>query len=215
MFERDTGPVLDPYFRAVYLMQIIAVFATLAGMGLAWWRGEVDYSAYRLLNFTLMPLREGDPAVVGQPFLVLWLIVPSLVVSGLRGMTGVIVAPVTLRRLALAVWIVSVLSLVHFIINFGPPATDRAVLGYGTIQPGFWLTVSSTVILGMLIASEWVIRPPLPREAARPLDDAGRIWRGEYQTCPHCGMLNEPDAKACVNCSNLLFNFTHHAGHDD
>ena len=216
MFERDAGPNLDPVFRTVYLMQTVTVAAILAGMGLAWWRGEADYSAYRLLNLSIYPLREGDPAVVGQPFLLLWLMIPSLLVSGLRGMTGMIVSPVTFRRVAQAVWFVAVLSLAHFYVNFGALAADRVALGEGTVRPGYWLTVTSTAILGALIASEWAIRPPLAREgASRPMDDAERIWRGDYQTCPYCGTLNEQDAIACINCNNLLFNFTHSSAHDD
>jgi RNA polymerase-binding transcription factor DksA len=37
--------------------------------------------------------------------------------------------------------------------------------------------------------------------------DAERLWKGDYQTCPHCGMLNEPGARTCYNCQNLLFSF--------
>jgi hypothetical protein len=63
-----------------------------------------------------------------------------------------------------------------------------------------------------LILSEGAIKPRRDPFAASgptaPVDDAERLWRGEYQTCPYCGMMNEPGAKSCYSCHNLLFDFT-------
>jgi len=69
------------------------------------------------------------------------------------------------------------------------------------------------VILGLLVLVEGTIKEPEKTWAAQgpatgvPVDDAERLWRGDYQACPYCGMLNEPQARTCVNCHNLLFNF--------
>lgn len=213
MFSWRTRFNLDPYFRAVYVMQFIAVGAVVAGLFLTWWGGGASPSltALNLLDRSLAVLRAQSLRGIAQPLVVLWLLVPSIAISGLRSFTGLLVTPVTYRRLALAAVGVSVLALAHFLINYGGELAPDSPLKDGRIQAGFWLTGSSTVLLGLLILAEGAIKPPDRTWAAQgpipagPVDDAGRLWRGEYLTCPHCGMLNEPGARACFNCHNVLF----------
>ncbi len=212
MFSREAETNLDPYFRIVYLLEVIAVLATVGGMLLAWWEGQQTFTLFGLLNRSIDELRTRSPHVLAQPLIVLWLVLPSVLVSGLRSITGVLVVPVSYRWLALAVCGVALIALAHFYINFGEDIPDHSPLKDGTIRAGFWLTTSSTAILALLILSEGAIKPRRDTFAASgpttTVDDAERIWRGEYQTCPYCGMLNEPGAKSCTNCHNLLFDFT-------
>jgi hypothetical protein len=213
VFSRTLKRNLDPYFRAVYIMQLIAVIAMFAGMFLIWWQGVDSLNAFDLYDRSTAELRDRSPHVLGQPLVVLWFLWPCVVICGLRGFTGVLVTPVAFRTLALLAWFVSLLALGHFYINFGDDLAPASPLKDGQIHAGFWLTASSTVILGLLLVVETLIRvreedPFLPQQGpTAPVDDAERLWRGEYQTCPYCGMLNEPAAKACYNCHNLLFNF--------
>ena len=213
MFSWRTKINLDPFFRAAYVMQFIAAAAMLAGLFLPWWEGEVAHNAFDLLNRSFSKLRERDPVVIGEPLVVLWLLWPLLVVSLLRGFTGFLVVPVAFRWLALVAWIPALLALAHFYINFGDSDAAREVLAGGTIQPGFWLTCSSTVLLGLLILTEFLIKPAEDEFLAQrtqhegPVNDPHRLWQGDYVTCPHCGMLNEPLARRCYNCKNLLFRF--------
>jgi hypothetical protein len=206
---------LDPYFRAVYAMQLIAACAVVAGLFLAWWGGgHGDHlTAFDILDRSTMELRQRKPTGIVQPLVVLWLLWPFVIVAGLRSFTGILVTPVWYRRLTLAAWVPALLALLHFYINFGDQVAADSPLKDGHIQIGFWLTASSVVILGLLILAEGTIKEPDDTWAAQgptgggPVEDAERLWRGEYQSCPYCGMLNEPQARTCVNCHNLLFNF--------
>jgi len=186
-------------------MQLIAAAAMVAGMLLVWWAGEETFRGVDLLARSLEEFKERSPHALVQPLVVLWLIGPAIVMSGLRGVTGALVTPVSYRRLALVLWLVAMLALGHYYINYEEDIPDRSPLHDGTVQQGFWLTGSSTTLLGLLILTEWVIRPPArdpfaaPQESG-PVEDADRLWRGEYVTCPYCGMLNEPGARSCYNC---------------
>ncbi len=90
---------------------------------------------------------------------------------------------------------------------------ENSPLRAGAIGAGYRLTVLAVVILGLLVGFEARIKlPDRPwaqqgRVRGGPVEDAERLWRGDYQTCPHCGMLNEPGARTCYNCQNLLFDF--------
>ncbi len=216
MFEFKVKRNLDPYFRAVYIMQLIAVIAITAGLFLVWWDGHMStLTALDILDQSTVELRARNPRVIGQPLMVLWALLPCIVIGGLRAITGVLVTPVWYRRLALVAWGLALLALAHFYVNYGSELDEHSPLKEGSIGIGFWLTTSSTVILGLLILAEYVIREPdrtwmVQGPSGGPVQDAERLWRGEYLTCPHCGMLNDLDAKACYNCKNLLFSF-----HDD
>lgn len=215
MFSWKVRRNLDPYFRAVYALQLVAVMAVVAGMFLAWWGGtHGDHlTAFDILDRSTAELRRRKPTGIAQPLVVLWLLWPFVIVAGLRSFTGMLVTPVWYRRLALAAWLPAVLALAHFYINFGDKLAADSPLKDGHIQIGFWLTGSSIVILGLLVLVEgmikarddtWAAQGPTP---GAPVEDAERLWRGDYQACPYCGMLNEPQARTCVNCHNLLFNF--------
>ncbi|NDJ74950.1 MAG: hypothetical protein GYB65_01715 [Chloroflexi bacterium] len=204
---------LDKYFRVVHALQLVAVLAMLAGMVLTWWSNGEEYNLFRLLNESLDLLRQRSFDLIAQPLGVLWAIWPGFVLAFMRAFTGVMVVPVSYRRLALILWGVSALALGHFLVVFGMgDVPSRSPLAAGEVQIGYWLTASSTLILGLLILTEWTIRGPefsvTPPGQSGPVDDAERLWRGEYLTCPFCGMLNEPGARACYNCKNLLFDFT-------
>jgi len=215
MFNWRTRTNLDPYFRAVYAMQFVAALAAAAGLFLRWWDGPtIDaLTAFNLLDRSLRQFRDRDPAVITQPLGVLWLLGPAILAGALRGFTGLLVVPVWYRKLALVAWGVGFLSLAHFYINYGRQLADDSPLKDGHIQIGFWLTCSSTLLLGLLILTEWLIRPQSDTWAAqgpvegKPVNDAERLWRGEYLTCPHCGMLHELGARSCFNCHNVLFDF--------
>lgn len=205
---------VDPYWRAVALMQFVTVFAMIAGLFLVWWDSAgPDQNAFDLFDTSLQQLRERDPAIIGQPLVVLWLLWPLIVIGALRGFTGILVTPVSYRVLGWVAWVVAMLVLAHFLINYGSELSEDSPLKNGSIGIGFWLTGSSTAIMGALLGMETIIRPvpdPLvgPPVAGGPVDDAERLWTGDYQTCPFCGMLNDPKARKCYNCNNLLFNFS-------
>lgn len=213
MFEwkkRDHN--LDPVFRTAYIMQFITVWAVLAGFCLPWWNGDDPQTVFHLLNRSLSKLTNRDPSIIGQPLVVLWLLWPVWIVSLLRAATGLLVQPVAYRKLAAIAWVAAMLPLAHFYINFGDDLSANSPLKDGTIGDGFWLTSLSVVILGLLILVEFVIREPDPIMARQKppsgaVGEAERLWEGDYQTCPHCGMLNEPGARSCYNCKNLLFDF--------
>ena len=215
MFSWKIKRNLDPYFRVVYALQFVAVLTTVVGLFLVWWDGGDSgaLTAFDLLSRSTDELQERQLTVLAHPLTVLWLLWPSLVLSGLRSFTGILVAPVWYRRLALAAWVAAALAVAHFYINFGDELAANSPLKDGTIQAGFWVTGSATAFLGLLILVEGAIRPQddpwMVQEPVNgsPVEDAERLWRGEYLTCPHCGMLNEPGARSCYNCHNLLFNF--------
>jgi hypothetical protein len=209
---RDETDTRRPYFRAVYLMQLIAVGVMVTGLFLVWWSGANSQTLFDLLNHSLSKLRARKPSVIADPFALLWLLWPLMIVAGLRGFTGILVSPVSYRRLALLLWVPAMMALAHFYVNFGDDLPDNSPLKIGAIGLGFWLTGSSAVILGLLMLLEGAIKPPdrsyLPRGVPHgAVDDAERLRKGDYQTCPHCGMLNEPDARTCYHCRNLLFSF--------
>lgn len=212
MFDWRTRQNLDPYFRVVYVMQFVAALAMVAGGFLIWWDGpHDDQRVYDLLARSMEQIRERDPAVIGQPLVVLWLLIPMWVISALRGFTGLLVTPVSYRTLALVAWVVAMLALGHFFVSYGDELEENSPLKDGVIDVGFWLTSSSTAILGGLIIIEGIIKPrddlfAQQPPSSGPVEDAARIWEGDYQTCPYCGMLNDPHARKCYNCSNLLFN---------
>jgi hypothetical protein len=213
VFDWKSRQNLDPYYRAVYILQFFAALAMVAGFFLIWWDSpNGDQRAYDLLARSVKQLRERDPAVIGQPLVVLWLLVPAWMISALRGFTGLLVTPVSYRKLALVAWVAALLALGHFYVSYGAELEDRSPLKDGVIDIGFWLTGSSTVLLGALILTEGLIKPrddPFANQplTSGPVDDAERIWEGNYQTCPYCGMLNDPQARKCYNCNNLLFQF--------
>jgi hypothetical protein len=215
VFSWKVKPNLDPYWRAVYIMQAIGALAVFGGLFLVWWHGpEIEHlTAFNLLSRSLDDLRDRNPKIVAQPLVVLWLLWPNILISAVRGITGIVVAPVWYRKLALAAWAAAMGALIHFYLNYGNQLAADSPLKEGRIGVGFWLTASSTVILGLLILAESVIREPdlswmpPPPSSKGPVSDAERLWRGEYITCPHCGTLNELGSKTCYNCRNLLFDF--------
>ncbi|MBN1680291.1 MAG: hypothetical protein JW966_08355 [Anaerolineae bacterium] len=215
MFSWRVRANVDPYFRAVYILEFITVLAMLAGMPLAWWESTDSYNVFNLLDVSADQLRNRDPGLLGQPLIVLWLLWPCIFVSGLRSFTGLLVQPVAFRTLALVAWGVALLVLAHFYVNFGDEAASQSTLSPlrdGDIRAGFWLTISLTALLGLLILLENIIRAPVDPfagqpKASGPVSDAEKLWRGDYVTCPHCGMLNQPEARSCYNCRNLIFDF--------
>ncbi len=215
MFSWKTRISQDPiYYRAVYIMQAIAVLAVIAGLFLPWWSGDEPANAFDLMRRSLDKVLDRNPAIIIEPLGVLWLLWPALIICGMRAFTGVQVQPVTYHRLALVAWLAAMLALAHFYINFGDKDLSiHSPLQAGAIDDGFWLTGSSTAILGLLMLAEWLLDQGEPDAfttapgRAGPVDDAERLWRGEYLTCPYCGMLNEPGSKKCYNCGNLLFDF--------
>jgi hypothetical protein len=205
---------INPRLRFLHVLQLIAVLSFFVGICLAWWRSDHTSSALNLMGRSIKVFIKRDYLSVGEPLLVLWLLWPLMVVGLLRAITGIMVAPVSYRRLALATWGAALLALGHFYINFHHGAPADSMLHGGTMQRGFWLAAVSASILGVLILAENVFtRPPLDRFAKQEVissgavEEAERLWRGDYQSCPYCGMLNEPGAKTCYNCRNLLFNF--------
>ncbi len=204
---------LVPLFRTVHFLQLVAVLTIAAGLFLVWWKSDSTLTAFDLFGRGITRLKDRDPTGTINPLLVLWLLWPVILVCGLRAIIGMMVAPVSHRWLAFLLWGVAMLALAHFFFTFGNSLPDKSPLDAGTLGAGYWLTGLSAVFLGLLLGLETLIklpdRPWKQQGPVRggPVDDAERLWRGEYQTCPHCGMLNEPGARTCYNCQNLLFDF--------
>lgn len=202
------------YVRLLHAMQLVAVGCMIAGFFLVWWDARDPQSYWDLLNRSTHELRARDPNFIGQPLMVLWFLWPVLIASTLRGLTGILVTPVWYRRLALVAWVLALLSLGHYYINWGEDLPERSPLRDGVIGIGFWLTLSSAAILGVLILAEWFFRDPdegtifAAQETVRNQDEAtakGPAWQDEFVTCPYCGMLNDRRAEACMSCGNVLF----------
>jgi len=210
MSSRKLNDNLSLYFQAVYALQLAAVVGMFAGMFLIWWEGLDRLTALDLLGQTTGTIAQRSPQILGQPLLVLWLVWPSIVVSGLRSFTGLLVAPVSFRWLAVAAWVAALGAIVHFYISFGGDA-GASPLHEGEIRPGFWLTALATIALGGLLAVESRLKPraaiPGVDDRRQPVTDAESLWRGDYLPCPYCGTLNRRRAKTCCGCGILLFDF--------
>lgn len=210
VFSRKQHVSLSRRFQLVYILQLCAVVAIFIGMFLIWWEGVDRLTALDLLGRTTGDIERRNPQILGQPLIVLWLLWPSVVVSGLRSFTGILVAPVSYRWLAMIAWLAAMGAVAHFYISFGGEGTSSP-LDEGHIQPGFWLTALATAALGVLLVVEGLIKPREvirnPNDRAPAEVDAESLWRGEYITCPFCGALNRPNAKKCYNCRILLFDF--------
>jgi hypothetical protein len=204
---------LVPIFRTVFVLQLAAVITIIAGLFLVWWDGDESLSALDLLNKGISRLLERNVTGASQPLLVLWLLCPVVIIAGLRAITGILVAPVSYYWLAMVAWGAALAALAHFWITFGGDLPDNSPLEEGAIGTGYWLTSAAVFILGLLLTVEARIKLPDNPWATQgpvrggPVDDAERLWHGDYQTCPHCGMLNEPGSRTCYNCQNLLFDF--------
>jgi hypothetical protein len=204
---------LVPIFRTVFFLQLVAVMVIAAGLFLVWWKNGESLSALDLMHKSISRLLKRDVSGTSQPLLVLWLLCPVLIIAGLRAFTGMLVAPVSYHWLALVAWVAAVLALAHFELTFGSGLPDNSPLEEGKIGIGYWLTGAGVLCLGLLLTVEARIKlPDIPWATqgpvrGGPVDDAERLWQGDYQTCPHCGMLNEPGARTCYNCQNLLFDF--------
>jgi len=202
---------LLPYFRVVHFLQLVAVGAMVTGLFLVWWKDGDSLSGFRLLDKSITRLLNRDVAGMGHPLLILWLLWPVVIVTGLRAAIGLMVPPVSFGWLGLVMWVLAALALVHFYVTFGDDLPDYSPLDDGSIRVGYCLTVMAVGLLGALLLIETRIRQPEDPWASQgvvrggPVDDARRLWEGAYQTCPHCGMLNEPGARTCFNCQNLLF----------
>lgn len=202
---------VDPLYRAVYLVQFVLMIAAFAGLFLVWWRSTgADQNAFDLLGDSIEKLSERDPTIIGQPLILLWLLLPLMAISAMRGFTGLLVTPVSYRVFAWISWVVAMLVLAHFLINFGSELSEDSPLKDGRIGIGFWVSGGAITLLGAMLTAETLIHPPEDPLAGKPVaggpvEDAQRLWEGDYQTCPHCGMLNEPKARKCYNCNNLLF----------
>jgi hypothetical protein len=198
--------------KAVYMLQLVAAISMLLGLCLSWWEsGSHHYTALRLFQRSLDLLEERSVSPLFQPTLALWLLWPVIIGSVLRGATGMIVPLVSFRRQIQVFWFFAMLVLIHFYISFGAEQRDvQPSAADGSIDIGYWLTCSSTILLGMLLLIEWILTPRVDKwqlkGTIKPITD-DQLWSGEYRSCPYCGMLNNPKAKSCYNCRNLLFNF--------
>ncbi|NLX08639.1 MAG: hypothetical protein GXY36_03200 [Chloroflexi bacterium] len=198
--------------RVVYLLQLAAVLTMAVGMTLVWWQDTGTLTALDLLERSTRELQERSGRVIGQPLLVLWLLVPVIIVAASRSVAGLLVTPVSLWWLALATWLLALLAVSHFLIAFGGELPAEAPLLPGTIQPGYWLTALAVIALGVLLVGEVVFRPrrvdrfmtPPPKVSLvepEPVEEESR-----YINCPYCGALNVHDASVCLQCQNVLVN---------
>ncbi len=208
---KSRGGAVEPVFRRVYALEAVAALAMLAGFALVWWQGHDPETAFNLFDRGSRELRHRDPRFVFQPLLVLWLMWPSLVISGVRGLTGIVVQPVSFRWLAQTMWGISVLPLVHFYLNYRESIPEFSPLQDGSIGTGFWITGGAVILLGGALLIESLIHEPedwgAPPPVTLPADEAQVLWDGKYLACPVCGMLNDPQARTCASCRSLLFNF--------
>lgn len=201
---------IDPLFRRVYALQLVAVIGIWAGLFFIWWDAPEPLTIWRLLERSTRELRRIDPRFLAQPLLLLWLLWPSLLLSSARSLTGLLVQPVSFRWLALSLWVVSMLPLIHYYINYGGETiSEHSPLKDGVIGDGFWVTGVASVALGVLLFIETLIREPEVFPVRQPLggavQDAEALWQGKYLACPVCGTLNEPNARVCHDCKSLLF----------
>jgi hypothetical protein len=198
--------------KVVYMLQVVAAISMLLGLCLSWWHsGSHHYNALNLFGRSLDLLEQRSFRLMAQPLIVLWLLWPAIIAGVLRGATGIVVPLVSFWRHMVACWIIALLVLIHFHLSFGAEQREiESPLANGSIDIGYWLTASSTALLGLLVIIEGMLTPHhdqwMPQEKPQPVTD-DQLWSGEYKSCPYCGMLNDPKSRACYNCHNLLFNF--------
>ncbi len=96
---------LVPLFRTVYFLQLVAVLTMVVGLFLVWWNSDQSLNAFDLFDRGITRLMDRDRTGTINPLLVLWLLWPVLLISGLRGLIGLMVPPVSFGWLALVAWV--------------------------------------------------------------------------------------------------------------
>jgi hypothetical protein len=195
---------MGKYFRVTYGMQAIAALNVLIAIFLPWhteFGSATDLLARPLEDFQF-------PLSFFNVWWLMWLLPPIVLLSILRGLSGMFNYEVPFRRASLVLSGVASLSMAWFYINFGDNNPTGFRQTFGEIQFGYWLTLSSLVLLILLIVVESNLPeqdPKLLRISRLAPDDPERLWEGHYRSCTYCGSPNDPSAKRCSYCGITLF----------
>lgn len=138
----------------------------------------------------------------------MWLLPPIIILSILRGLSGMFNYEVPYRRQSFILSGVASLAMAWFYINFGDENQAGFTQTFGELEFGYWLTLSSLILLIALLVVESNLPerdPKLVRISRLASDDPERLWEGHYKSCTYCGSPNDPDAKRCGYCGITLF----------
>lgn len=192
------------YYRITYGLQAIAALNVLIALLLPW--HTATGSAFQLMQ---RPLEDfALPLSLFNVWWLMWLLPPVAVLSLIRGTMGAFERSfMPGRRTALITSGAALLSAAWFYINFWDEHNTTLVTTAGDLQIGYWLTVSSLMLLTLLILTEWLLPeqdPRLVRLARLAEDDPERIWEGHYRICTYCGSPNDPTRRRCIFCGMMI-----------
>jgi hypothetical protein len=197
---------MQTYFRITYGMQAVAAFNVLIALFIEW--HHHTGSAIRLMlrifdNFVF-------PIGLFSAWFPLWVLPLIAFTILIRGASGIFEK----RRMqgwpwTLGLCCVACFLMFWFFVNFpGLDGSQRLDETLQNIGVGYWLTLSSLLILVGLVGTEKIIPDVHPQMAyynSLPPDSPERIWQGLYRPCPFCAAPNNLDAKRCRQCGMLLF----------
>ncbi len=195
---------MSRYFRMTYGMQAIAAINVLIAIFLPWhteFGSATDLLARPFENWSF-------PVSLFNVWWLMWLIPPIVLLSIIRGLSGIFNYEVPFQRTSLTLSGVASLAMAWFYISFGDKSTSGFRQTFGELQFGYWLTLSSLILLIILIIVEINLPehdPEILRISRLAPDDPERIWKGHYRSCPYCGSPNDPQVKRCNACGITLF----------
>lgn len=175
------------YLRLTYSLQIIAALNLLLTIFLPW---HTHTRSAASLLYQIINRADGPLGIWGliSPW---WLLV-FLVVAGLAGLFRGLMGVVERRRVGLlaAAHLLAGLALLSLLWFYAAAGEWRARFGTEAhLQIGFWLAVTSTSLLALLL---WI-------ETSLPADQ-----RPARIPCPNCGQLNHRQARRCAHCGLLI-----------
>ncbi|MCB9436182.1 MAG: zinc ribbon domain-containing protein [Anaerolineales bacterium] len=189
------------YRQLTYALQLIASLNVLVALFLPW---HTEHG--NALELMQRPLEGTLPYSLVSPWVLLWGLPLIGLVSLLRGASGIFDAHAPGRTWAIRTSLLAAIVMGWYYLIFGSEADSLNIIG--EIRFGYWLTVSSLLLLTLLILTEWLLPeydPHLAHLAKLTHDDPERIWEGHYRVCPYCGSPNDPENRRCSFCGITLF----------
>lgn len=190
------------YHQLTYGLQFIAALNVLVALFLPW---HTEHGT--ALELMQRPLENFHfPYSLFSPWVLLWGLPPVALVSLLRGASGIFDGQAMGRWLVIRLSFAASIAMSWYYLIFGAEVDSLNIIGQ--IRFGYWLTVSSLVILTLLILTEWLLPqhdPHLVHLTQLAEDDPERLWEGHYRACPYCGSPNDPQSRRCSFCGIVLF----------
>lgn len=170
------------YLRITYGLQLLATGNLLFALFLPWHSTVSSPIGVitKLISGVEVPFQVWNQVT---PFWLLLLLLPVIIISIIRALMGLFENHrMGLLKVVRRSSYVMLLPIMWFYFS----STEIG----GRLQFGYWLTISSAVLLILLI---WV-------ESSFPQDK-----QQVYFECPNCGQANPPKSRRCQHCGRLLF----------